>query len=306
MGHGEGSAGPLLPRRSRPRFKRSGDSLYVLAPAKLNLNLLVGPRRPDGFHPLDSLVVKIAFYDVLELRRRRDGRIDFACEGWKCGPVKENLVLRAAERLAMDEPVPGVDMVLAKNIPAGRGLGGGSSDAAATLLALRELCELGLPEAKLASIAAELGSDVPLFLGPPACRMRGRGELVEPVQCGNFWAAVFPTDLEVSTGAVYAEFDVQEPGRMDAQLPSDALVGPPSAWGDRLTNDLGSAAKRVKPELAAVWDRLSVASGRRVHLTGSGSALFMLFDDLNAARSCLQSLPPDLAEQAILAEAPAP
>ena len=175
---------PVLP--ARPQMTAiEGGCLRVLAPAKINLNLLVGPRRADGFHPVDSLVAKVTLYDELELRPREDGQITLACEGRDCGPADSNLVLGAAkalaERTGHESPqreLPGVAICLRKHIPPGGGLGGGSSDAAATLMAMNDLWRLGLGLDELSRIASQLGSDCPLFLGPPGIQSHrpGRGD----------------------------------------------------------------------------------------------------------------------------------
>ena len=130
------------------RQKLSPDALRLHAPAKINLNLLVGPRREDEYHSVDSCIAKISLYDSLQFRRRHDGEITLHCHGLSCGAVEDNLVMRAARMLADLQPVPGVDISLVKNIPSGGGLGGGSSDAACTLAGLNELWGLNLPDRK--------------------------------------------------------------------------------------------------------------------------------------------------------------
>ena len=144
---GAGKAEVLAARPRRAVLADGG--LRVAAPAKINLDLLVGPRRPDGYHDIDSLVAKITLYDELAARLREDGPVGLHCEGLDCGPIEENLALRAARLLAerAGRRVGGAEIRLAKAIPPGRGLGGGSSDAAAALVALDELWRLGLPAA---------------------------------------------------------------------------------------------------------------------------------------------------------------
>ena len=276
-------------------------ALRLAAPAKINLNLLVAPRRGDGYHPLDSLVVKITLYDELGLRARDDGRVTFACEGAECGRDEDNLVPRAARLLAAGRQVGGVDIALTKRIPAGMGLGGGSSDAAATLVGLERLWGLALPCEALCEFALELGSDVPLFLGPPAARMTGRGEQLAPVQVHPFAALLVLPPFGCSTAEVYRAFDAA-PGEPHSQLPAELLREPPSCWRGRLLNQLAPAARRVQPQLAEVLSRLEATLPLPVCVTGSGSAMFALCDDRAEAAAMLSHVPDDLRELCVTVE----
>ena len=271
------------------------------APAKINLNLLVGPARADGFHPLDSYVVKVTLYDRIDIHPRRDGRVALTCAGIDCGRVEDNLALRAAERLAQASPagVGGADIHLVKNIPPGAGLGGGSSDAAAVLGALTGLWELDLTGDDLSGLAAELGSDVPLFLAGPAVRMTGRGEHIAEVKLTPLLAVIYLPEESCPTADVYRQFDRQSPLEPSAptarQLPATELASwGPSAWRDRLVNDLAAAASAVCPALGRQQRRLQRAVDIPVCLTGSGSALFILCDDEAEARHVLHAVDDDM------------
>lgn len=270
--------------------------LRACAPAKLNLHLRVGPRGPDGFHPLDSVVVKISLHDTLDVAVRDDGRITFACTGADCGPPESNLAFRAAKLLAPRRPAPaaGAHLALTKNIPPESGLGGGSSDAAAALIALNDLWKLGLSTTTLAELAARLGSDVPLFLGGPAARITGRGECVVPATVHAFTAVVFLPDVSCSTAEVYHAFDQDPPPPAKPLDPATIADQPPSQWRDRLRNDLARPARRICPGLAATWDQLRHALPIPVHLAGSGSALFVLCDDHAELQGVLAAVEPSL------------
>ena len=151
------------------------------APAKINLSLRVLRRRDDGFHEIETLMAPIAIRDTLEIERRDGGGIEFTCSDSTLPADGTNLVVRATAAFAASAGIePHVRIFLKKEIPHGAGLGGGSSDAAATLLALDEIFETRLPLAELTRIAAEIGSDIPFFLARGAAWCRGRGELVEP------------------------------------------------------------------------------------------------------------------------------
>jgi 4-diphosphocytidyl-2-C-methyl-D-erythritol kinase len=272
----------------------AGEAVRVVAPAKINLNLLVGRRRPDGYHPLDSLVVRVALFDRLTLRPREDGDIALNCSGADCGPAEQNLALRAARLVAEQrQGSEGVDVHLAKVIPPGRGLGGGSSDAAACLLGLDALWGLGVGPEELADLAGRLGSDVPLFLGPPAARMTGRGERLQAVRVHPFVAVLFLPPFACATAEVYRQFDTQRSAPPD-QIDPSVLSAPPSQWRHLLRNQLAAGAGRACPALGRLYDALASALPVPVHLTGSGSGLFALCDDEAEARSIVAAAPADL------------
>jgi len=291
---------PALGAQERVEAPSEG-VLCVRAPAKINLDLLVGPRRQDGYHSLDSYVCKLTLYDRIGLRRRGDGQIRFSHSGIECGPAESNLALRAARLLAEARDVPGVDLTLHKTIAPGAGLGGGSSDAAAVLWGLDRLWGLGLAADQLADLAARLGSDVPLFLGPACSRMTGRGETLAPVDAAAFYAVLILPPVTCSTQAVYRQFDLlaREPA---TQLPPQLLPQPPSAWRAELVNQLGQAARAIYPDLARLWDQLREVLPLPVHLTGSGSGLFVLCDHRDEAADVARLIPPPVRSWCVGAE----
>jgi 4-diphosphocytidyl-2-C-methyl-D-erythritol kinase len=289
-------------RPFRPHFQTlSHGALRVWAPAKINLNLLVGPAGQDGYHAIDSLVAKVTLYDAVDLLPRRDGRISFSCEGEDCGPDEQNLAHRAARLLADHaRPAVGADVRLGKAIPPGRGLGGGSSDAAAVLEGLNRLWELSLPTGELAALAAELGSDVPLFLNGPSARITGRGEAVRPLAVREFLAVLHLPPVACATGEVYAAFD-REPTEAAEQLAPKLLERqPPSRWRTALVNQLADAAGGVCPGFREAHERLAAAVRLPVHVTGSGSGSFVLCDDEPEAAGVWAKLPADLRADCLL------
>ena len=156
--------------------------MTTLAPAKVNLSLRVLRRREDGFHDLESLMVPISLFDKLEIEKREAGGIDFACTEPDVPDDDTNLVVRAARAFCAAFNIPeNLRIALHKEIPHGAGLGGGSSDAASTLLALDEIFATRASREKLHALATDLGSDVPFFLDRSAARVTGRGENVTPV-----------------------------------------------------------------------------------------------------------------------------
>jgi len=199
------------------------------------------------------------------------------------------LVLRAARLLRTESGMrAGARVRLQKRIPPGRGFGGGSADAAATLVALDALWSLGLARENLARLGARLGSDVPFFFGPPVAILRGRGERLETVQARSpWWLALAWPDYGLATAEVYAALDRLEESTNnvpEATAILGALRGPASGAAALLVNDLERAARRVRAEgmdLRAVFRQSGAAA---VGMTGSGSAYFALADTEGQAR----------------------
>jgi 4-diphosphocytidyl-2-C-methyl-D-erythritol kinase len=259
----------------------------VQAPAKVNLTLRVLGRRPDGYHDLESVVAAVTLFDVLEFSASDD--LHLACEGIPVSAGEDNMVLRAA-RLLQDESGTraGARVRLQKRIPPGRGFGGGSADAAATLVALDALWGLNLAREDLARLGARVGSDVPFFFGSPVAILRGRGERLETVQARSpWWLALAWPDYGLATVEVYAALDrlAESTNNVpEATAILGALEGPAAGAAAFLVNDLERAARRVR------WDRMDLRAVFRqsgaaaVGMTGSGSAYFALADTEGQAR----------------------
>ena len=158
--------------------------MQVLAPAKINLSLRVLGRRSDGFHEIETLIAPISLSDEIKIERRSGKhKIAFRCDDPSVPKGEDNIVVRAAKVFFEETKITnGVSIALKKTIPHGAGLGGGSSDAASTLLALNELFETNLPREALGRMAAMIGSDVPFFIFQSAAVCKGRGELVSPTR----------------------------------------------------------------------------------------------------------------------------
>jgi 4-diphosphocytidyl-2-C-methyl-D-erythritol kinase len=156
--------------------------MHWLAPAKINLSLRIIGRRADGFHDLRSLMVPVSVFDKLEISAKENGDLEFSCSTPGIPVDDSNLVVQAARLFCRSVGLlPQLRINLKKQIPHGAGLGGGSSDAATTLLALDSLFQTGLPREVLAEMGAEIGSDIPFFIYQSAAWIGGRGEMVEPV-----------------------------------------------------------------------------------------------------------------------------
>lgn len=295
--------------------------LTLLAPAKLNLFLSVGPPTPDGFHPLASWFVTVGLSDRLTFRptaayaRGPGGAVTIECDDPSIPTDGRNLVARAADALlaATDagSPRPRFAVTIEKGIPHGGGLGGGSSDAAAALVALDRLWSLGLTTGRLAAIGAAVGSDVPFFVhalhaGRPSALCQGRGEVVTPVPPPRPSAAllILP-DLPVPTPAVFRRFDELHGFATESPRPVAPVAPPPGfasvapdgwvAWPAdellaRASNDLESPAFDLHPRLVALRDDAERRLGRPVRMSGSGATLFTLYDEPEQADEAAASI----------------
>lgn len=180
--------------------------MQLYAPAKINLSLEIKGRRDDGFHEIETLMAPISLTDRLTIERSKSaGGIQFSCDDPSLSNGEDNLVVRAANLfLKATKMEEGVEIALEKRIPHGAGLGGGSSDAASTLLGLNELFEARLEPKELMELAAQIGSDVPFFILGSAAVCRGRGEVVERVTVpGNFKLLLVKPDFGVPTPWAY-------------------------------------------------------------------------------------------------------
>jgi 4-diphosphocytidyl-2-C-methyl-D-erythritol kinase len=268
----------------------------ILAPAKLNLFLEVLSRRPDGYHEIESVMVAVSLWDTLIFEDDPSGEISLRCDEPALPVGGGNLVVKAAVRLqAAADNRHGARIVLSKAIPAQAGLGGGSSDAAATLIALDRLWELKTPPERLNAMAAEIGSDVPFFLHAPAAVCRGRGEIVESVVLKETYHFVLVCPpVGMSTADVYRHVVPPDRPRPVGPVLEALAHGGPVALGRSLFNRLGPIAQSLQPELSRVRDALEslgpLLDGTL--MSGSGSAYYGLCRDSTAAEHAAEILEP--------------
>lgn len=273
------------------RFRRQGPSLVVDAPAKLNLFLEVCGKRPDGYHELETVMVSIGLFDTLRFTPLPDGRFPLRVLSGgvetACVPAgDDNLVVLAARLLATATGCrQGAQIELVKRIPAASGLGGGSSDAAATLVALNRLWQTGLAPRELHLLAAQLGSDLNFFLGSPLLAVcRGRGEYVEPrplLRRLHFVIVRPPSGL--STAEVFREWRPHTVRRSAADLLDGAAQGDCTTISRQLFNALTAPAERLNPDVARTLRALERVGGSG-QMTGSGSACFSMAISRRQAR----------------------
>lgn len=249
------------------------------APAKLNLMLRVLGRRNDGYHRLQTVFQFLDRADLLSFEPRGDGLIRRTAP-LPGVPEEADLVVRAARLLQQTTGCrQGADLRLDKRLPMGGGLGGGSSDAATTLVALNSIWGTGLSEAELASLGLSLGADVPVFVRGRAAWAEGVGEELTPLDLPEGWFLVLVPTCEVSTGAVFS--DPQLTRNSQPITIADFLGG-----DDR--NDCLAVVERRYPLVADALSRLSgVGRGR---LTGTGACVFAAFEEERMAREALSAV----------------
>jgi len=263
-------------------------ALSVDAPAKINLTLRILRQRADGYHDLESVVAAVGLADTLVFREASE--LSMTAEGLDVPVGDDNLVLRAARVLQEACGVrAGAEVRLRKRIPLGRGLGGGSSDAAATLAALNRLWDCGLEASDLVRLGAEVGSDVPLFLGSPVCVMRGRGARLEPGAARpRWWVALAWPSYGLPTVDVYAAYDRLT--KDDAPRPAATdilthLAGSAREAAPFIVNDLEPAARAARHHDVNLGRVFQEAEAAAFGMTGSGSAYFALADSEGEAQA---------------------
>jgi 4-diphosphocytidyl-2-C-methyl-D-erythritol kinase len=274
-------------------------SIRVPAFAKVNLRLDVLGRRADGYHELRTIFQSISLHDSLQLELSRKPGIELEIVGdpvLAAGSHRENLVWRAAEALCRDLRFSrGVRILLKKRIPVGRGLGGGSSDAAAALTGLLRLTRRKIAPERLLKIAAGLGADVPFFVFGGRALGTSRGDEIYPLPDGRrrTLVVVSPRDIAVSTRDAYGWLDRRlTKNSGDSRLWSFcALCWSPQE--DHLSNDFESVVFRRHPRLARIRRALLQAGAAEAALAGSGSAVFGVFPNPAQARRSARLFPED-------------
>ena len=255
------------------------------APAKLNLFLHVVGRRPDGYHLLQTLFRLIDLADTLRFAPREDGAVRLAAP--LPGVAEDSdLTVRAARLLQAESGAcHGVTISIDKRIPMGGGLGGGSSDAATTLLALNALWNLALPRERLAALGLRLGADVPFFLFGRNAFAEGVGEVLTPVDLPPAWYLVVTPQVSVPTQEIFSD-----PGLTRNTKAVRIAVFFAGSGRESFHNDLEPVAVRKYPAVgrALEWLRSAGAEGR---MSGSGASVFAAFSDEAVARRAAEQAP---------------
>jgi 4-diphosphocytidyl-2-C-methyl-D-erythritol kinase len=260
---------------------------YFPAPAKLNLFLHVVGQRSDGYHLLQSVFLLLDLQDQLSITLREDGAI-YLHSGMAGVDTTTNLVMRAARLLEQSAqerglPIAGADLALEKHIPMGGGLGGGSSDAATTLIALNHLWQLGLTQSELMHMGLRLGADVPFFLlGQPAF-VEGIGEKLTPLSPEDAWFVILHPGVTVPTPLIFGS------PHLTRDTKSVKMLDFSSGLFSFGRNDLQAVAEKAFPEVAAALQWLGKFGEAR--MSGSGACVFARMSDQAAAEVVVQQLP---------------
>ena len=245
--------------------------MIIYPNAKINLGLYVTGVRPDGYHDIETLFVPVpTLRDILEVvpSDRFEVRV-FNLD------IADSLCTKAFRLLEKDFGIPPVAINLYKNIPAGAGLGGGSSDAAFTLKALDRIFSLGLDDSTLAGYASQIGSDCPFFIYNTPMTASGCGDILKPheLPLDNYEIKVFPQKVFVSTREAYSGVTPRKP-----EIPlARALEQPVEEWKNVLFNDFEESVFAKYPELAAAKQRLYEEGAVYAAMSGSGSSIFGIF-----------------------------
>lgn len=254
-----------------------------LAPAKLNLFLHITGQREDGYHQLQTVFQFIDLYDELRFLINDTGKIGRSRDEVDISE-NQDLTLRAARLLQQEAGISlGVEITLNKHIPVGGGLGGGSSDAATTLLALNRLWGLDYPASKLVKLGLRLGADVPVFVGGKSAWAEGVGEELTPVDLEPAWYVLADPKIAVSTAKIFADPELTR--NHPAITIRDFHAG-------RCGNDLEPVARKRHPEIDQAFRFLGEFGSPR--LTGTGACVFLPVDDRKRGEEILASFPESL------------
>ncbi|MBA1443473.1 MAG: 4-(cytidine 5'-diphospho)-2-C-methyl-D-erythritol kinase [Gammaproteobacteria bacterium] len=259
------------------------ESIAWPAPAKLNLMLRIVGRRLDGYHELQTVFQFLDLRDELHFQPRSDGRILLSTP-LPGVPWETDLTVRAANLLKQyKKPAQGVTISIDKHLPMGGGLGGGSSDAATTLVALNQIWETGLDHATLAELGFTLGADVPIFIHGRAAWAEGIGETLTDLDLPQPWYLVLAPDCHVSTAEIFSAPDLT---RNSPRIKIRDFLE-----GDR-RNDCLSVVRRRYNKVAAALDWLDQFAPAQ--MTGTGACVFAAFSDASTAQAVHNRLPADL------------
>lgn len=262
--------------------------MKILVPAKINLGLNIVSKRPDGYHNLETVFYPVPVFDELEaLPAKSDSNVStLQVEGIPVmGNADNNLVIKAYNLIREDFDVKPVAFRLKKNIPTQAGMGGGSADASFTLLLLNKLFHLNLSEEQLLDYALKLGADCPFFIksagvgmtGKRACFGTGVGEVLEPLELdlqGKYLVVIKPS-VSISTKEAFSLVKPAIPAKCCREITRQKI----STWKMELANHFEVSAFALYPQLAQIKERLYREGAEYAAMSGSGSAMFGIFDD---------------------------
>jgi 4-diphosphocytidyl-2-C-methyl-D-erythritol kinase len=281
----------------------------IRAPGKINLRLRVVGKRNDGYHLIDTIMAPVSLYDEIEISKGRrlrgtkpgPRRLIVTCDDPKVPAGKKNIVYQAAELMLrsgrIDQPVK---IHIRKEIPLGSGLGGGSTDAAATLMGLNHLFHIGYSAKKLKALALSLGADVPFFIDRRPARARGIGERLSSIpELPRVWVVIAYPGFSVSTAWAYGRLPIKLT-RPVANTKFMRLIRRPINLRRLLVNDLETVTVARYPRIGRLKTRLIAEGAEGALMSGSGSAVFGLFNSKGRAMLALVQLRKEEGVQAFL------
>ncbi len=281
----------MLDGQSRKIHKITDGQFAIRAPAKLNIRLKVTGRRLDGYHELISIMVPVGLCDHIELKTKRLRRVSVVCRGRSLPCKQENLVYKAAKAFLSKTGFDGgIAIKLTKNIPVAAGLGGGSSDAACTLVALNEMCSRCLEFKELKELALRLGADVPFFLYNGPCIAKGIGEILQPIEnWPRFWYVIVTPPIEVSTAWVYGKLKLELTKKQDNSI-INLFEKKPLELAEILENDLETVTAFHFPVIKRIKKCLIDMGAEGALMSGSGPSVFGMFFSKDQACSAKKHL----------------
>ncbi len=260
--------------------------MIIFTTCKINLGLNIISRRPDGYHNLSTIMIPVDWGDILEIVPASSDKTTLTVLGRRVDcPAEDNLVMRAYRALDSIKPLPPVDIFLEKIVPDGAGLGGGSADASFTLLALNNMFGLGLSLDRLASIAATLGADCPLFIYNRPMLATGTGTTLTPIDLdmSHYHILIVKPPMKISTREAYSGI-IPSPWPQ----PLECMIGP-DFIANCPHNDFEDSVFPTHPILARIKQTLIENDAVYASMSGSGSAIFGLFkseaDAIHAAET---------------------
>ncbi len=259
------------------------------APAKINLLLRVLRKRPDGYHDLASVMQQISIYDELEYTMQQEG-ITLHCPGTDLPTNEQNLIYRAAQTLFNHTGYRnGIEIVLNKSIPSAAGLGGGSSDAATTLMTLNDLCSLGLSKTELIKLGAKLGADVPFFIFGRSAFATGIGDKLQTLpDLPQINMVLINPTFPLSTKTVYENLNLAlTKKKNNYSIPRFYALGDVVR---ELHNDLEAVSLKMHPELNDLKQMLMKEGALGALMSGSGPTLFGIFADEKSAKEAREAI----------------
>lgn len=252
--------------------------MIVFPPAKINLGLRITGKRPDGYHEIDTVMLQIPLFDILEIVPTTSFLFTSGGNSVDC-PPEMNLCVKAYYLLKSDFDLPPVHIHLHKIIPMGAGLGGGSSDAAYTLLALNELFQLQLNRKTLENYAAQLGSDCPFFISSSPKYCTGRGEIMKDIEIPSLsekWLKLYDPKIHISTSNAYSGIRPQAINKTT----EEQVLEPLSDWSDFLINDFETTVFQENKTISQLKNQLYKDGALYAAMSGSGSAVYGVFEHI--------------------------